>query len=58
MDESKILREAHSMLNILVKRVDSTEKDVKEMKRHLHNQGTSSKRKKKDVSPVVRVSSM
>ena len=46
------------MLNILVKRVDSTEKDVKEMKRHLHNQGTSSKRKKKDVSPVVRVSSM
>ena len=57
LDESMMLREVHSMMNKIMKRMDGTEKEVKEIKRRLETRNTTSRCKKKDVSPVVRVSS-
>ena len=53
LDESMKLR----MMNKIMKRMDGTEKEVKEIKRRLETRNTTSRCKNKDVSPVVRVSS-
>ena len=53
LTQSKMLQEVHA--NQLVKRVNGTEKEVKEIKKRLHSQHTTSKCRKKDISPVVRV---
>lgn len=53
---AKILSEVHNMLHTLVKRVEGTEKELKEIKRHISTPSSSdSGAKKKEVPNIVRV---
>ena len=57
-DLSKILTEMHNMLHLLVKRVGSTERELKQMKENLTSSSSDSRpqlKKAKDVPRVVRV---
>ena len=54
-DDSKILSEMHNMLHLLVKRVEGTEKELKQMKQKICLSNAVSK-KKPQIPQIVRVS--
>lgn len=54
-NEPGMLNEVHSMLRVLVQRVEGTEKELKEIKGKISSQRTPI-HKRKDISPIVRVS--
>ena len=52
LDDSKILSEMHNMLHLLVKRVEGTEKELKQMKQKICSSDAVSK-KKPQIPPIV-----
>ncbi len=57
-DEPGMLREVHNMLHVLVKRVEGTEKELKEMKKQMAATPSTPIHKRKAISPIVRVRSL
>ena len=60
VDSKRILTEVHNMLHHLVKRVESTENELKEMKKKISTPSSSDRdsgpKKKANIDPAIRVS--
>ena len=60
IDSRSILTEVHNMLHQLVKRVESTENELKEVKKKISTPSSSDRdsgpKKKADIDPAIRVS--